>query len=62
MRRYNPWAGLDLMAQDAKRITRCKRCSEQIVWLKAKSGKSYPVNFNGLADVLKADFHKCKGV
>ena len=53
------WAGLDLMEQDW-RIKKCSRCKQEIVWLKsARTGKNYPVDFKGVADVIKSDFHKC---
>ena len=54
-------AGFDLSSPaDAWRIKSCKRCGSDIVWLVSKrTGKSYPVNFCGLIDVFKNDFHKC---
>lgn len=54
------WAGLDLQTHD-NLIKKCSRCGSEIVWLKsAKTGKNYPVNFNGIIDVMKNDFHKCQ--
>ena len=51
-------AGLDLK-ENPYLIKKCKYCGAEIVWLKSKTGKSYPVNFIGVADVIKTDFHKC---
>ena len=51
-------AGLDL-SDKTYLIKRCKRCNAEIIWLQSKKGKYYPVNFVGLIDVAKNDFHKC---
>ena len=60
MRKYTPWAGLDLETTDAHRVKKCRKCGAEIVLLQsAKSGKWYPVNFKGVCDVMKNDFHKC---
>ncbi|MEJ2043643.1 MAG: hypothetical protein P8X74_03895 [Reinekea sp.] len=53
------WANLDLKNIDSHLIKQCKKCGAKIVWLKSKNGKPYPVDFNGLIDVLTTDFHKC---
>lgn len=50
------WANKDLTNT---KIKKCKNCGAGIVWLKSKKGKFYPVDFNGLIDVLTTDFHKC---
>ena len=53
------WEGLDLK-HESHRIKKCKYCGAEIVWLKSrKTGKPYPVNFFGICDVLRNDFHKC---
>jgi uncharacterized protein YjhX (UPF0386 family) len=53
------WAGLDLQHLDSHKQAKCKRCGAEIVWLKSKAGKPYPVNHKGLIDVMKNDFHRC---
>jgi len=53
------WSKLDLQNQDSNRIKKCKRCGSEIVFVRSKKGKFYPVDFNGLIDVLTTDFHKC---
>jgi len=52
-------AGLDLVKDDHL-IKKCKYCGKEVVWLQNRKGKWYPVNFLGVCDVNKIDFHKCK--
>jgi hypothetical protein len=52
-------AGLDLSKADHL-IKKCKYCGAEIVWLRNRKGKYYPVNFRGLIDVNKTDFHNCE--
>lgn len=54
------WAGLDLTGVDAGRVKKCRNCGAEIVLLQSRKGKWYPVNFTGIMDVMKNDFHKCK--
>jgi hypothetical protein len=56
--KYNMWSSLDL-EHNNHLIKKCRYCQAEIVWLKSKKGKYYPVNFNGLVEVHKTDFHKC---
>jgi len=55
---YTCWAKLDL-SSDSSLVKTCKNCGAKIVWLKSSRSKYYPVNFLGLIDVLKTDYHKC---
>jgi len=48
------WVGFDDW-----QIKNCSKCGAQIVLLESKSGSYYPVNFLGLREVIKTDFHKC---
>lgn len=38
----------------------CKKCGCDIVWLKSKNGKSYPVNYLDDYRVVSNDFHNCE--
>jgi len=58
MRQRSAWAGLNLK-ENSSQIKKCRHCGAEIVWLKNRRGKWYPVNFRGLIDVNKMDFHKC---
>jgi len=36
--------------------SRCRRCQQEIVWHKSKTGKAYPCNSDN-----RRDFHQCTG-
>jgi len=51
------------VASDAPKVKKslCKKCGCDIVWLKSKKGKYYPVNFSSDYHVVSNDFHNCEG-